>query len=718
MATAEEPEVNVVCWNINGRTKRGDAANRRSILEYYKKKVLEGSEFVPDLIFLQEVPWKSPSGTTYKSNEVVGPLLQGTNYKFTKDSWVVEKGGVHTVILYSETKLIGCDYSGGEGDDPETGDRYDLRNKKSLQECMEKAYQALDGKKELAQKILKKYKNNKELSEAANTGCDEEAKEIRKEFTSRQDIQDFINCFKKPDSHSAKKAADVLEGRVAICAFRSRWKPDRQFTAVSFHNRSAHYKPVKLFHLLCDFLKEFHKLAPYPILLAGDFNMDVTETNFNPFKSIKYEQSKRRDEAGLTCVDNIVLWDDRGIFKLRRVKARTISESALQQAHSRMKKETITKLIPKAFDHDPLTTTMVVKKPNPQRVCKANFSVFSWNVQGTSDESKYKTTALKNELTNVQEQHLVFLQEVPVKDLLPKIRETPPPHNLILTHSEDDDDSSCNVIMYDNNKFSIIDSIYKKAHDRLQMKLFCIEAYEDKENFLVEIDKLKQKHREMSENITQWVNRISKDVSFRHEYQFLHHCFPEGLPVELDTDLSCVVLQTNTQPARLIITASLHITHRHPKRMLNAVHYLLKELREYLRISRGLNTVIPILLAGDFNMGVFRSDKEGTRICVYPLLPYNPQPYQPYEQSKHREQTYTDYIMLWDGSDVTWTLGEVHRYEICPKPFRDKETFPEFHHRPTHEILDAVSLHDPLTAELHQWKKPHKGEVYPHIYSM
>lgn len=491
---------------------------------------------------------------------------------------------------------------------------------------------------------------------------------------------------------------NFFKGRVAIGAFCVRCNPPQpKLIAVSFHNTRSNPKEEVEFLIL--FLKELHRLTGYPILLAGDFNIDVTNSNkvnCAPFKPEKYELTDHRKSR----IDNIMLWDDKEVFKLEPIKANKVKDFYL-------------------FNHDPLTTILQVKTKEEPPLLRGNaytFSVFSWNIQGKESEKavKHVLTALKNELKRKYD--LVFLQEA-TKGLLDEYAKfTPEGYTYIYGVSAVP--NHYNVIMYNKAEFALDgynDEYYTRAKERLLLKLSCVVAFAHRETFSAEVNTLCKERRLMQDKIKSWARKISEDASFRHELQFLQQCCPPGLLDNLHTQFTWAILHRKPRPGSLI-AVSLRITDRHSERMLTVILYLLKELRQCLPQPY----VIPILLAGDFNMGVFRSDKEGTRICVYPLLPYNPQPYQPYEQSKHREQTYTDYIMLWDGSDVTWTLGEVHRYEICPKPFRDKETFPEFHHRPTHEILDAVSLHDPLTAELHHWpwKKPHKSEVNMYIHSM
>lgn len=672
-------ELNVVCWNIMGDNSTGGSKRRQEVLQDNIRKV---NEFVPDVIFLQEVPWAS-----YGS--IVQNLLEELKkYGLTWSVWEKEdNSNAHTVIVYNKVKLTTC------------GDSFDIRN------LTQRAYAALDAKKKLAIKVFEKYKSDQRLQKAIPE--DEEAREISHEFRNKSEIEYFTSCFKRGSQDMDLQGSQtVLRGRVAISAFSVQRNPDQlKFIAVSFHNRKPTSQPDKLLYLLLHFLKELHKLTDCPILLAGDFNMDVNKVHRRDlkhllefFKPQVYTPTEHRKDAD--CIDSIMLLDGTGTFELEPIKAKMIDVSAVLDEGSTDQQQM--DIRHKISNHDPLTTTLKrVRKKTP--VHNPPISVLSWNVQGKNGtpQFSYQMTAVKNESI----EDLIFLQEV--SDSLVSLIA----NNHDIYNCEDNrgsasvDGQQFNAIMYNKTKFKRekhSEYYCKKAQENLRIKLLCIEAYKNKETFQDKIHEHVKSNKEMGDYITHWAQQILCNEHFRQELQFLLNCFP-NLPENLHTQFVCRILHTKSQPGS-IITVSLHITVDYPERMLTAILYLLKELRQCLPQP----SAIPILLAGDFNMDVFSSDREGSRMSIYPLVPYNP---QPYEQTKRREgQPRVDYIMLWNDSDYTWRLDEVCPSPISVAPFRDTCTgtntriYPELKGRHEDTIRNKVSLHDPLITELKLWQ--------------
>jgi endonuclease/exonuclease/phosphatase family metal-dependent hydrolase len=628
MAQGEPPTIKlkVACWNIMGETTENKSADRQTILRYYIDRVKKREEqFVPDLIFLQEVPWVLPKVSAKGEKNITAALLEGTNYWFTDTSWEEERGSCYTVILYNSL-LMDCNFGDGKGNDLEYS---------------------------LTHYIKQAYSNVPE------------------------------------------------DGRVAISAFCVRCNPPQpKLIAVSFHNTIS--ESVEKVQILIEILKKLHKLTGYPILLAGDFNTDVTEIDCRPFsKPDPYNLTGRR----LRRIDNIMLWDESSVFKLDPI----IAHMPVLPATLGINPDQSEASTDKTFDHDPLTSTLQVQirkepvpellSPPPPRVCADKFTVFSWNVQCTLPDPackpEYKVKAIWHELGA----DLAFLQDAKYI-----------PGNLHMFGYHLPIANQDNVILYKHEKFEYSEADTKKWHKeakkRLKLKRRIISAFANSGNFKETIRKLITENSDMKKNITSWANNVIQDASFRYELQFLLKCCPDSLPKELDKQFALAVLHRKPRLGS-IIAVSLRITVDHSKRMLISILYLLKELRQCLPQPYA----IPILLAGDFNMDVFSSDREGSWMSIYPLLPYNPQPYKQAnrtekEANRRIEQTSVDYIMLWDDSDVTWTLRKVCAKVIDVEKWR---TDCGLKKRWTTTLENWVSTHDPITAELrHHQKQPTK----------
>lgn len=78
--------------------------------------------------------------------------------------------------------------------------------------------------------------------------------------------------------------------------------------AVSFHNSDKN--PKSMLKILLYLLEELHDLTRYPILLVGDFKMDLSIVKQSelllPYNPQRYKQSERREQQHLPCVDYIL----------------------------------------------------------------------------------------------------------------------------------------------------------------------------------------------------------------------------------------------------------------------------------------------------------------------------------------------------------------------------------------------------------------------------
>jgi endonuclease/exonuclease/phosphatase family metal-dependent hydrolase len=328
----ETQELTIASWNINGK---GPSSERQKVLNHYLKKIKNKEDnFTPDIVFLQEVPWIG-------GGSITGPMLKGTCYSYTADSWVKEEGGPYNAVLHNETRMTA--YNGGQ--------------------IPIEFYRKLDEKREKVKRVHDKCDTDKKLQEAAKTN--EEIAHVLTEFKDRASIAYFNDCFKRPTDRDVQRAEVVLKGRIAIGIFKiSCSQAEPKIVAVSFHNRHPKKEPDKLLYLLLHFLKELHDLTGYPILLAGDFNMDVTKVKQSSlrrlialFKPKEYTPTAHR--GYLPCIDNIVLWDDRGMFQLGPIEAHLVDVPFACKEKNKTRDG--------VSNHDPLTTTLRMTKKEVKR---------------------------------------------------------------------------------------------------------------------------------------------------------------------------------------------------------------------------------------------------------------------------------------------------------------------------------------------------------------
>ena len=154
--------------------------------------------------------------------------------------------------------------------------------------------------------------------------------------------------------------------------------------AVSFHNFSKRNKDAKqnmlnmllyLLKELCSVLKRYNPGSNFPVLLAGDFNMDVleyqrqiardTQKTGHPlllYSCSSYDLTAHRKQMGNQQIDQILFWEDNTNvthveLKLEDVKAHVIDNDT-DKCHS-------------VSTHDPLTATLkmeaeIIRRMPPQ----------------------------------------------------------------------------------------------------------------------------------------------------------------------------------------------------------------------------------------------------------------------------------------------------------------------------------------------------------------
>jgi hypothetical protein len=154
---------------------------------------------------------------------------------------------------------------------------------------------------EIMESLQKKFSNSKEVPELMkNIPPDKVCNKLQTlhKICQRISLQDLEPHFALAIVHKKSQQGSII--------------------AVSFHNGEKKQKSILT--LLLHLLEELHDITGYPILLAGDFKMDLSkapatlELLLRPYKPEPYKQTKRsREQQDLpdsVCVDYIMLRDD------------------------------------------------------------------------------------------------------------------------------------------------------------------------------------------------------------------------------------------------------------------------------------------------------------------------------------------------------------------------------------------------------------------------
>jgi endonuclease/exonuclease/phosphatase family metal-dependent hydrolase len=531
-----------------------------------------------------------------------------------------------------------------------------------------------------------------------------------------------------PPRYYKTDSLSKLKKHMSLAALSVKDHRKPKIIAVSIHNI---YKgnTLEMYDMLMTLLCQLNKCTGIPVLLAGDFNMEVGD------KLTRYPLTEHR--KGRPLIDTIYLIDPQKKFRLYDVKAHmiTIPETYDHTETKDESKEGIIQRFPEhkadkwwirnmaareeVSIHDPLTATLVPSL--------GTFSVFSWN----AESSRYKKhqDVLKQLLKEglLKEYDLVFLQDIP-DDLEYHDGEIYHPVCSAVNGN------SRNLVLFNKRTFELNMQTWDwltVADANMNLKIKFNEQFKEcktQSDTKAITEEFKKNYRTNKKTaVTKFINRI-KDENFQHELRRLKEdqqwMEDHELPIKSQRHFASAILHRKSQNESIIAVSFLN-SNKKPERILNVLLHLLRELC--------ILTGYPVVLAGDFKMDV-------SIVKIPWLSAYNPQPYR---QTKRREgKTRVDHVMLWDPSDVTWSLDKVTPHnikilrqgahnedhalkEVIPM-FRDiiRKEFPDIdseeqdsvstsldesvkHHLRLaleHTAQDhVISTHDPLTTTIKLW---------------
>ena len=310
--------------------------------------------------------------------------------------------------------------------------------------------------------------------------------------------------------------------------------------AVSFHN--CHHEPAVWLHVLLyllkelrQVLKEHHPTHSYPILLAGDFNMDVFSYNpstgrwgvsdylLEPYNPQPYPLTACRKDR----IDHIMLWEDDGdvTCTLGEVRAHVIDippdinvhepdcDLAWRLAGPQYQRDEAwiefkrkCKLRGWVSNHDPLTTTLKVAE---------SFSIVNWNL------------SKGNQPCVLPPKDLLFLQESPMdKDVQVCISDSIS-YSVQTCHN--------NRIYFKNERFERdegTDEYLEEAYFMLQFKLNCITTFNEYRQNRDETAKvMRQRYQAEGKNAIWITEQVKQNLNDKciDEIEFLGNCC-RGIP--------------------------------------------------------------------------------------------------------------------------------------------------------------------------------------------
>ena len=467
------------------------------------------------------------------------------------------------------------------------------------------------------------------------TVCQEEIRDMIKSTCQSDRIA--IDVFEV----RAKGVANLLEEfddlRLSKPPFPTPDNP--KIIAVSLH--CPRLNPTGYLVPLLQTLKELHDHTGYPILLAGDFNMDVMNMKdedkerlqplIKSYRPRSYKSTQHRQ--GKDQIDHIMLLNNKPTVTC------TLGAVEAVEIDIPFSKTDVEMWRDEVSNHDPLITTLTMEEGEL-------ISVLNWNLSKS------------NESYILPSRDLLFLQvgkDVPVHVIncdsySPKHR-----HN--------------NRIYYKEGRFQLdedTDEYLEKAYLTLQFKLDCITAFNkhghNREKTAKVLWQLNQVEGKKATWITEQVEQILDDENRIAEMMLLWHCC-RGIPQNdikyyLDDHFVLAILHIQSQPGTSLVAVSFLNRAGDPDSTLNLLLILLKELRGVLRRHHPGNS-FPILLAGDYNTDVFEYKGKIPWIRDQYVTPYNPTTYKLTECRKEKKRV--DHILLRkdDTHGVICTLEKV-----------------------------------------------------------
>ena len=339
-----EANITICCWNIMGDAKATD--REKVTTETFNHQFTNESEGTKtslgqaDIICLQEMAVK-PDGDKAK------------NYLPSIDSYTAvynrESAGKINAVFFKKEKF--------------------KWTKKSGQ--IEQAFQLMEIKRNIYDKIERKGDNEKKQAEQGKLQPwgenDDEKKmceEVLDECKSEAKFSKGRSRYMRPGELETKSPKTLLNDRMAIECLQLKSNPNYSVVVISVHNyskRSGKELPANFAYLLFDFLAKLE----VPILIAGDFNLDITkekslakyicEYSIEKYEMRPLRKDKKRKDEDLARIDFILLGNVDGAS----------FESSLQEttAHDLQVPSTTSDIQPeKITNHNPLSATLIVKK--------------------------------------------------------------------------------------------------------------------------------------------------------------------------------------------------------------------------------------------------------------------------------------------------------------------------------------------------------------------
>ena len=336
-----EANITICCWNIMGNTT-AEYNNARKIVtkETFNYQFTNKSEGTKtslgqaDIICLQEMPVK-PDGDKAK------------NYLPSIDSYTAvynkESAGKINAVFFKKEKF--------------------KWTKKSGQ--IEQAFQLMEIKRNIYDEIERIHeKKQAEQGKLQPWGEGDEKKmceEVLDECKSEANFSKGRSRYMwKPDDLETQSPMRLLNDRMAIQCLQLKSNPNYSVVVISVHNYSKIKElPANFAYLLFDFVGKLK----VPILIAGDFNLDITkekslakyicEYSIEKYEMRPLRKDKKRKDEHLARIDFILLGDVDGAS----------FESSLHEttAHNLQVPPEVKEQPEKITNHNPLSATLTVK---------------------------------------------------------------------------------------------------------------------------------------------------------------------------------------------------------------------------------------------------------------------------------------------------------------------------------------------------------------------
>ena len=287
----------VLSWNPHGESRKG-LANIRKMAYRNELKAR------PDLVFLQEVPVLEKNARKYH----IDKTIYGTKWGCVKP---------YNIILYKKDKFF-CVSS-------ENVKKQAFTNIASTRRCAGYISMAMEDKK------IEKSSEKKVVSEKIATMLKESELEpstdlrIKLEQTWEDDdfkidrnrIKYLARCVEGADTRENGRIKTLLDKHATMTLLQVRGSPEEKILAVCYHGPRHSPENERALHLLLHLIKQVRKLlGGCPVLLAGDFNMELWEVDKHGCTWLKdyllasYNPCKAQHREKAKSIDHILLWDD------------------------------------------------------------------------------------------------------------------------------------------------------------------------------------------------------------------------------------------------------------------------------------------------------------------------------------------------------------------------------------------------------------------------